>query len=340
MVPLFAAKAKGLPLPNLVEGPVKANSPTDGSSEVPTLEREIDLPAAEASASPKVILQAAVDPDFCSNHPAQAAAFICSGCNGSFCRSCPRSYGGNVKICPNCGAMCRSVKEVRESSAAVDRKAAAIAEGFGFADFVKALSHPLRFKFSLIVGAIMFTAFSVGRSSSVIGGIEMIVASTFCSLLGNMLTFGVLANTLDNFSRGDLDENFMPAFEDFSMGDDVVHPFVLSAGAYISSFGAFAVVALIGFYMVSSAVDSKMNTLQADIEKIPGTQFYTAKDTVKQSDEVRNLLAETQSQNAERLKMQNDIANGNTNATAVDDESAEQEQLWREASEQRKAGIE
>ena len=310
MMPLFEAKAKGSATSARVETP---REPHEGSS-VPVGEFELEKryvpqpramrPAARPNGGLPLIAE------LCSIHKTETPAFVCGRCGAVFCKECPASYGGSVKICPACGAMCRSIDAVRATADAEHKRTAAIARGFGFADFLNALSHPLRFKFSLFAGAAMFTVFSIGRSVSVLGGVAMMAASLFCVLLANMLTFGVLAHTADAFSRGNVDRNFMPDFEEFDLIKDVVHPFGLSVATYVSAFGAFAIVFVIGMYLVTSSVDSKMSSLRAEVEKIPGTQFYTAKDTAKQSDEVKELLAETQRQNAERLRLQNEIAGG------------------------------
>jgi hypothetical protein len=246
----------------------------------------------------------------CKLHPSVAAYYSCSSCAAHFCGDCPRSYGGSVKICPECGAMCRKLSEATAAAAADERRAAALREGFGFNDFARAVKLPFQHRTSLIFGSAMFALFSLGQSASLMGGPEMVLSSLFCLMLANMLTFGVLANTVDAFALGETESNFMPAFEDFSIWDDIVHPFVLSAGAYLSSFGAFFLVFCIGLYIVSSSVDSRMSGFQAELERIPGTQFYTAKDTVKQSDEVRDVLADTQRQNEARLRLQEQIASG------------------------------
>jgi len=43
-------------------------------------------------------------------------------------------------------------------------------------------------------------------------------------------------------ASGHLGKNFIPDFEDFSIWDDVVHPFFLSIGAYAVSFGLLIVL--------------------------------------------------------------------------------------------------
>ena len=333
LAPMFEAKANGERVPEL---PVQTlPRPTDVTG---TAMHDVDLSPRANSHRAKSFSK--LDPNVCSVHSDREACYICENCTRCFCKVCPKSFGGSIKICPNCDSLCKPVREHRAEIEKQRRTSLAQNSAFGAADFYAALKHPFRFKFSLFVGAVMFTAFSLGRGASAIGGAYLFVSAVLCLMLANMLTFGVLANTVDKFSRGELDENFMPDFEDFTIWDDVVHPFVLSVGVYISSFGAFALVAIVGFYMVSSQLDSKNNAIKADLEKIPGTQFYAAKDTVKQSDDVRALLADTERLNAERLEQQQKIANGDANAAGVDQESRGQEELWRAANESRKTGLE
>ncbi|HEX8250793.1 MAG TPA: DUF4013 domain-containing protein [Pyrinomonadaceae bacterium] len=203
----------------------------------------------------------------CLIHPENEPAFYCDGCANLFCKGCPTSYGGTVKICPMCGAMCKPLEAVREQQKKAVQFHQDLAQGFGFEDFGKALAYPFKFKFSLVAGAIMFMLFTLGQSSAGVGGIWMMSASGFCLMLSNMLTFGVLANTVENMSQGKLTENFMPSFDDFNILDDVLHPFFLSIGAYIASFGLLFVIIIGGFwYMSNRAVESHGDTV-ADMSK-------------------------------------------------------------------------
>jgi ABC-type multidrug transport system fused ATPase/permease subunit len=80
--------------------------------------------------------------------------------------------------------------------------------------------------------------FQLGQSAAAMGmSIFLMGAAICCWMLSNMLTFGILANTVENFSQGKINLNFMPDFDDFSLWDDVVHPFFLSLGTYLVSFG-------------------------------------------------------------------------------------------------------
>jgi hypothetical protein len=195
---------------------------------------------------------AAQQADVCLVHPENEPAFYCDGCANLFCKGCPTSYGGTVKVCPMCGAMCKPLEAAREKQKKAVRYHQDLEKGFGFEDFGKALAYPFKFKFSLVAGAIMFMLFTLGQSSSGVGGTFMLAAAGFCMMLANMLTFGVLANTVENMSQGKLDENFMPSFDDFNILDDVLHPFFLSIAANIASFGLFIAIIVGGFWYMSN----------------------------------------------------------------------------------------
>jgi hypothetical protein len=174
----------------------------------------------------------------CVMHPDAAVAFLCETCGNGFCPACPKSYGGSVKICPFCGAMCEPITKVQQKAVESVRYHTAISKGFGFEDFFNALAYPFKFRVSLIAGAIMFMFFQLGQSAAAMGmSIFLMGAAICCWMLSNMLTFGILANTVENFSQGKINLNFMPDFDDFSLWDDVVHPFFLSLGTYLVSFG-------------------------------------------------------------------------------------------------------
>ena len=252
--------------------------------------------------------------DNCRRHPDAPALVVCADCGLSFCRDCPSTYGG-VKICPECGGMCKSKVEVGHAQVKQTRFAADLAEGFGVQDFACALSHPFKYKSSLFFGAVMFAFFTFGQSASALGGIFMFSAALTCMLMANMLTFGVLANTVENFSQGNVESNFMPDFDDFSMWDDVLHPFFLSIGVYISSFGLFILILLVGMYFVISSLSMKSDAMRSDIEKIPGTHYYDTQRTVQQSEQVKGVLGSVERQNEQRLKQIKDAEDGQASAT-------------------------
>lgn len=227
--------------------------------------------------------------DFCSMHQDVSASYLCGTCGNGFCAACPKSYGGNVKICPFCGAMCKSVKEVQEKTQAAFQYATDISKGFGFEDFLNALAYPFKYKTSLFVGAIMFMLFTLGQGAGSMGSIFLAGAGLICWMLSNMLTFGVLANTVENFAQGKIGGNFMPSFDDFSLWDDVVHPFFLSLGVYLVSFGLVIVIivgtVIWGLNQVSNAIsESYTDTNKAKILTDKDSPFNNNPNFQKQKD--------------------------------------------------------
>ena len=306
------------------------------------IEHSIAVPAEPHAGHP--------DPDHCALHGGVKSVFVCDGCGNGFCKVCPKAYGGSVRICPLCGAMCRTLTEVVQKRTVTEFRTTSIEKGFGSGDFFNALSHPFKFKASLVFGALMFMGFSIGQSVTALGGIYMMVSAIFCMMFANMLTFGVLANTIDNFAHGNVEANFMPSFEDFELWDDVVHPFFLSIGAYLSSFGPFILVMIIGMYWVVSSVNSEMDTFNQTVEKIPGSHTFDTKRTVDQSEQVKNVLGDVTEKHQQRIEDYEDAASGDSDSVLEAEtapfesqsarETREQEELWAMAQESRKQSLE
>lgn len=227
----------------------------------------------------------------CAVHADAPAAYQCDTCANTFCKACPSAYGSTVRICPFCGAMCSSMARVEKVRAETQLRHRAATQGFGFSDLINAFAHPFKFKTSLLFGAILFSLISLGQAAVNFGGIFMMASAIFCFMLANTLTFGVLGNVADNFSQGKLDENFMPSFDDFSIWDDVVHPFFLSIGVYISSFGPLIAVAIVAIFMVMGAVKDEMNGIKTDAARTvsPGAVYAdrVAKNNAAMQDIIR-----------------------------------------------------
>ncbi len=240
--------------------------------------------------------------EFCALHTDAPAAYLCDTCSNFFCKACPSSYGTNVKICPFCGAMCSSIAKVTHVRSETQIRVRAATESFGFGDFVKAVTHPFKFKVSLFFGAIMFALVSLGQSAASFGGIFMMSSALFCFMLANMLTFGILGNVADNFSQGKLDENFMPSFDDFNIWDDIVHPFFLSIGVYISSFGPLIAILLVAFYMVGGTVKNEMNAAQIQAARTVSRELPLAASAARQSEQVRELIQKDANQQQRRVE--------------------------------------
>jgi hypothetical protein len=231
-----------------------------------------------------------VPADVCTMHPDVQAIYACETCANSFCRACPKSYGGNVKICPFCGAMCDPIAEIQKKTNEAQQYEHAFSQGFGFEDFINAVKYPFKFKTSLIAGSIMFVFFTLGESAGSFGGMGIMAAAIISWMFANMLTFGILANTVDNFAQGKVGLNFMPTFDDFSMWDDVVHPFFLCIGTYLASFGPFLliVIFIVWFSWTTFhgrppvSLEDKINVAQKNIEKRKSGEYTFNEDgTVK-----------------------------------------------------------
>ena len=214
--------------------------------------------------------------DFCSMHPDAPTAYLCGTCGNGFCKACPKSYGGTVKICPFCGAMCKSVSEVQEKTQAVAQYERDMSYGFGAGDFFNALGYPFKYKTSLFVGAFLFVLFTLGQSAGGMGSIFLAGSGLICFMLSNMLSFGVMANTVENFAQGKIGGNFMPNFDDFSLWDDVVHPFFLSIGVYLVSFG---LVIAIFIFLIIYGLNQVSNAISDSYDPYKSTKIVTDKDS-------------------------------------------------------------
>ena len=296
LITFFNAKDAGQPI-----GPIVTTTEPDPISD--PIEPVLESAPTQNFVSPTVEShEPARAPDACAVHADVQATYVCATCSSLFCKACPNSYGGSVKICPHCGAMCKLIAELKAKVHCDERVHTEIGKGFGFGDFAQALAHPFKFKTSLILGAVMFMLFSLGQSAVAFGGIIMMFSALICFLFANMLTFGILANTVDNFTQGRLDENFMPSFDDFSLWDDVVHPFFLSIGVYLSSFGPFLAVMFFAIFMVTGSGKTEMNGLQSDAARTINPELPYAANAVKQSEKVRELLNKTQAFQKKRVE--------------------------------------
>jgi hypothetical protein len=345
LIPFFNAKEKGEPMPVVV-------SVTEAPTEPVAFEAAQAPPTADISPVNTEAPHGVYDPSRCVLHADLESFYLCDGCASGFCKACPNSYGGTVKICPLCGAMCRPASEVKATQQKMLQQSTAVDEGFGIADFVTALGHPFNYKTSLFFGAGLFALFTLGQSAASLGGIFLMVSALFCMTLSNMLSFGVLSNTVDNFIQGKLDANFMPDFENFEIWDDIVHPFFLSIAAYLVSFGPFLLTLAVGFYLVLNAVQDTAASIQSDLERIPGTHMYAGRELADQSGDVKEVLERIDRERAER------IANASNQVTlaaetadsgeftgvdtkrVIDEESRGQEELWAMATESRKKSLE
>ncbi|CAN5329557.1 hypothetical protein BH20ACI1_BH20ACI1_03040 [soil metagenome] len=308
----FNAKELGIPLPVVTTTTISTEesnavsqietenyAPENLQSDLPTQITESKIEDLQNTTEISDNLKPTKDDKTCAVHTEISAFYVCEICAESFCKACPKTYG-SVKLCPSCGAMCKSKSEIVQKKKQ-NQQLANTATSFGFADFTKSLVYPFKFKASLIFGAIFFTIFWLGQSVWIFGGF-MLVSAIFCAMLANTLTFGVLANTVENFSQGKTEADFMPRFDDFSAWDDVIHPFLLSIGVYVISFGLlFALIIGATWYAVDSLkeIDKGKEKIVSAVLPVPPNDL----SLIKQSEQVSQLT--------EQFKKQNKFKDGN-----------------------------
>lgn len=286
----------------------------------------------------------------CALHPENEARFHCETCGNFLCPQCPKSYGGNVKICSICGAMCKKIGELDLKQERELRRKNAFAEGFGISDIFSSFSHPFKFMTSFLFGGAMFMIFTVGQSAVSFGGIVMIFPALICFLLANMLSFGILANTVEKFSKGETEADFMPGFDDFNLLDDVIRPFFLSIGVYISSFGPALLITIFTAFVVMGFVGDEVKNIHlqnASNQDVQTTSPFLIdeKKAADQSEEVKKIL-EGVKQNADdkRQLTENGINDQNNpfQETAKLTEEKKKQQLESvagETNEQKTSGL-
>ena len=85
------------------EAPVSSASASNHN--FTTVEAASGAFAAEAPAAPQA------NKEFCYWHEETPTAYACDICENFFCKDCPKSFGGSVKLCPLCGSLCRGISE-------------------------------------------------------------------------------------------------------------------------------------------------------------------------------------------------------------------------------------
>lgn len=199
-----------------------------------------------------------------------------------------------------------------------------IAESLSFSDFAQAIIYPFRFKASLIFGAVMFMILTLGESVAAFG-ISMYFAAIVCFILANTLVFGCLANTLENFSQGKTNANFMPGFDEFSIWDDVVEPFFLSLAVYFISFGLL-IILVAGAIWSASDSESK---IEADKQKILSVVLPDGQKDLNSAEQISQI-----SQFPEQLKPDN--TRQSENLSGADDVLRSQQNAAKQAAELQK----
>ena len=218
-----------------------------------------------------------IDQSICSIHPETVAKFVCTTCAHGFCKDCPQSFGSNVKICPYCGAMCRSLDKMvssRDSEARIQRD---IAEGFGLGDFFVALGYPFKFGGTFLFGGLIVAALAYGQVAMGMGSFILAGFGVVCFVISTAFVFSMLSNTVNNFAKGEIDKNFLN-FEDFDIWEDMLHPFFLYIGASLVSFGPLMVItALFAWHAISTITSAIENKPEETLTKMSQQSIDHAK---------------------------------------------------------------
>ncbi|HEY0426585.1 MAG TPA: hypothetical protein VGC76_02145 [Pyrinomonadaceae bacterium] len=244
---------------------------------IPPTENFNPQPPPQAFYQPQFEQSPMPNANVCLVHSDVPANYFCETCANVFCKACPKGYGGNVKICPMCGSMCILITQLEKNTVESVQFQNDMREGFGIADFGRAIAYPFKFKASLFFGAFAFMLFTLGQKASGSGSFMMLGAVIICFMLSNMMTFSVLANTVENFSQGKIGGNFMPSFDDFSLWDDMVHPFFLNIAVYIVCFGLTIILIAGGaWYMwktINTTMEKENPAVFTQMEKTQNPQF-------------------------------------------------------------------
>lgn len=278
----------------------------------------------------------------CLLHEDEPAKFLCETCSNYFCKECPKSYGEKVKFCPMCGAMLKPIVEPKKAEK-IEIAQNYKQERFGFKDFGRAFTYPLRFKISFLFGAFLFMICTVSQNAASLGGRWLITAGIMSGMLGNTLTFGILSNMVENMLQGKLTENFMPNFDDFSIWDDVVQPFFLSIGVYISSFAGLIVLVVVMFFVVVNTINSNPELMRDGSVKAftpeLSENYSDSQNTPEQIQFFKDAVKKQNEDSARKMQGIDQTESNRTYPTVVDEEK-EFQQVNEMIQQNRKKQIE
>jgi hypothetical protein len=118
-------------------------------------------------------------------------------------------------------------------------------------------------------------------------------------IFANALTFGCLANTINEFSQGKFDTNFMSFFDDFDIWEAVVKPFFLTIGVYLISFGLLIAIILGGIYFASKSILSvspmttDLTPTQNQIQPVKDSLAILKQKDTEQKQKIAELMNES-----------------------------------------------
>lgn len=203
------------------------------------LEKSVETPPSNFSTPPQ-----AKSGNHCHFHRTERGVFVCRECSNVFCKSCPKNFGA-VRICPLCGEMCDPLTVNQGKTKKNARHRNAVIESFGLMDFIQAWVYPFKFWRSLGFGALFVALLSFG--------------GFYFNLLANMVLFSCISQTIGQVAHGNQDESFMSALTDFnelSIIEDILKPFLLSIGVFIVSWLPLAALLFLLFFNVLNSISN------------------------------------------------------------------------------------
>ncbi len=244
----------------------------------------------------------------CAIHPEYPIFYVCLVCGSMFCRFCPASQEGGSKACPFCGGQCGLVageqsKSGERTIAKYDDQTGAATETakpeiktvsvkLYFTDFITAMKYPFNFPISLIAGAVLFFILIFGQIILVFGGGWAALFSLVVFAVMMMLKFGVLFKTIENFTRANFREGFLPRVKKFTIFEDFLNPLIASIGVYTVSFGLFILIAVsLGMYAWFAFAEDTQ-TIEDEM-RLRGTQINSTL-SANESDKTLSKMREMQ----------------------------------------------
>ncbi len=168
----------------------------------------------------------------CRNHPQVTPDYVCRACAAPLCKNCVKLVANRVPVCSVCGELCQPYAEIAQQMA----RDAYQTSGFGVTDLFDGFRFPFTDVVALIIFCIVYAVMKVGAGfGGLFGWIILTVVST------GML-FATMSTVIRRVADGRVNEGYAPDFG--SAYDDVIHPFFLSIGVILISFGP-AIVAVL-----------------------------------------------------------------------------------------------
>jgi hypothetical protein len=242
----------------------------------------------------------------CAIHPEYPVFYTCSVCENLFCRFCPASIEGGLKICPFCGGQCilydkayspaTSPKETKyddhkDEAKEIENEIKTVRSKLYLTDFLVAMKYPFKFPVSLLIGSVLFFILMFGQIVLVTSGGWTALGALVGFAVILMLKFGVFFKTVESFTRANFQNSFLPRVKKFAIWEDFFHPLIAGFGANIMAFGLLIVIAVsIGFYAWSTFAENSQ-TMEDEMRE-RGNQINStlnANDPNKNSAKAREI---------------------------------------------------